>query len=104
MGEGAGGLLDEFRSDFLRNEEEAATRGRSDALAKSLASDGSLGLDIVDEIMDSTGLPANSDLNASYCIRRSCSVSRTVSDALTMRLVYINDSALVCVRSLACGL
>lgn len=33
----------DVRSDFLRNEEEDVTRGRSEARAKSLAREGSLG-------------------------------------------------------------
>jgi hypothetical protein len=62
------------RSDFLRKEEEDATRGRSEARAKSSDSAGSLGWDIVEEVVV-VGMPRNWDTRSLYCDLRLFSVS-----------------------------
>ena len=80
MGEDVAGLLDP-RRDFLRKEDEDVTRGRSLALAKSLESEGSLGCDIVEEVV-SVGVPWNWDAKSLYCVCSLCSVSCRVRDAL----------------------
>jgi len=58
LGEGAAGLLFEFRRDFLRNEEEDVTRGLSEARAKSPEREGSFGCERVEEVVD-VGWPWN---------------------------------------------
>lgn len=62
------------RSDFLRNEEEDATLGRSAARAKSPERAGSLGWDIVEDVV-SVGTPRNWDARSLYCDRRLFSIS-----------------------------
>jgi hypothetical protein len=62
------------RSDFLRKEEEDATRGRSEARAKASDRAGSLGWDIVEDVVV-VGTPRNCDARSLYCDRRLFSVS-----------------------------
>ena len=66
---------------FLRKEEEDATRGRSDARAKSSERAGLLGWDIVEEVV-SVGTPLNWAARSLYCCRRVFSFSCSVVDAL----------------------
>lgn len=69
------------RSDFLRNEDDDATRGRCEARAKSSDRAGSFGWEIVEDVV-SVGKPRNCDARSWYCDRRLFSVSWSVVDAL----------------------
>lgn len=71
------------RRDFLSRDEEETARGAgaAEARAKSAASDGSLGCEMVEEAV-SVGGPWNWEARSSYCVWRLCSVSARVRDAL----------------------
>lgn len=69
------------RSDFLRNEDDDATRGRCEARAKSSDRAGSFGWEMVEDVV-SVGTPRNWDARSWYCDRRLFSVSWSVVDAL----------------------
>lgn len=62
------------RRDFLRNEEDDVTRGRSDARAKSSDREGSFGWEMVEDVV-SVGVPWNWEARSLYWLRRLCSVS-----------------------------
>lgn len=81
FGEGAVSWDCEFLSDFLRKEDEDPMGGLSEARAKSLASDGSFGCVMVEEL-SSALVPRNWEIRALYCVCRLCSVSWSVRDAL----------------------
>lgn len=85
------GAPEELRRDFLRRDEEDTASGRSDARAKSAASDGSLGCRRV-EAAESVGLPWNCAARSLYCVCRFCSVSASVVDALASRQLYLMPS------------
>jgi hypothetical protein len=69
------------RRDFLSRDDEETARGAAEARAKSSASDGSLGYEMV-EAEVSVGGPWNWEARSSYCVWRLCSVSARVRDAL----------------------
>lgn len=81
FGDETAGPLDVPRRDLLRSEEEDAAWGCSEARAKSSARDGSLGWERV-EVVASVDLPWNWAARSLYWVRRFCSVSASVSDAL----------------------
>ena len=96
------GLL-EPRRDFLRNDEEDVTRGRSEARVKSSEREGSLGWDIVEEVV-SVGVPRNWDAKSLYCVCSLCSVSCMVREALIDPSAPSpqNISTSGCLRGLSC--
>lgn len=81
LGDETAGPPEALRRDFFRREEEDAGWGRSEARAKSAASEGSLGLLRVEDVV-SVGLPWNCAARSLYCACRFCSVSASVLDAL----------------------
>lgn len=58
-----------------------AMRGRSEAREKSCWREGSLGCEMVEEVV-SVGVPRNWDARSLYCSRILCSVSERLRDSL----------------------